>query len=116
MRGIDEAREFALSLPGVTEQPHHDMSSFRVAGKIFTTVTPDETRLHVFIEEPEISATVAEDPAAFEPLYWGNRLRGVRVLLATAPAARVRELLTEAWLGKAPKGLISQLPESGNPS
>ena len=109
MAAIDEARAFALSLPGVTEQPHHDMSSFRVAGKIFTTVTPDEARLHVFIEEPEISATVAEDPAAFELLYWGKKLRGVRVVLAAAPADRVRELLTEAWLRKAPKNLIGQL-------
>jgi hypothetical protein len=108
---IDAARAFALSLPGVTEQPHHDMSSFRVAGKIFTTVTPDEARLHVFIEEPEISATVAEDPAAYEPLYWGKQLRGVRVVLAAAPASRVRELLTEAWLRKAPKGLAGQLDD-----
>ena len=87
------------------------MSSFRVAGKIFATVTPDETRLHVFIEEPEISAAVAEDPVAFEPLYWGKAVRGLRVLLAAAPPARVRELLTEAWLRKAPKSLTSQLDE-----
>jgi hypothetical protein len=106
---IARARSFALGLPGAVEQPHHDMSSFRVAGKIFATVTPDETRLHVFVEEPEISATVAEDPAAFEPLYWGKALRGIRVLLAAAPENRIRELLTEAWLRKAPRSLIAQL-------
>jgi|SRR5215469_6525517 len=113
MADIEGTREFALGLPSVTEQPHHDMSSFRVAGKIFATVTPDETRLHVFVTEPEISATVAEDPAAFEPLYWGKKLSGVRVLLAAAPASRVQELLTEAWLGKAPKSLIGELPGTG---
>jgi len=107
MSDIAHARGFALSLPGTSEQPHHDMSSFRVAGKIFATVTPDETRLHVFVEEPEISATLAEDPAAFEPLYWGQALRGLRVLLAVAPDDRVRELLTEAWLRKAPATLIA---------
>jgi hypothetical protein len=106
---IEQARRFALSLPGATEQPHHEMSSFRVAGKIFATVTPDGTRLHVFVDEPEISATVAEDPAVFEPLYWGKKLRGVRVLLASAPAGRVAELLTESWLRKAPESLIAQL-------
>jgi hypothetical protein len=109
MSDIAHARGFALGLPGAVEQPHHDMSSFRVAGKIFATVTPDETRLHVFVEEPEISATVAEDPAAFEPLYWGKALRGIRVLLAAAPEDRIRELLTEAWLRKAPRSLIAQL-------
>jgi hypothetical protein len=111
MSDIAHARGFALGLPGTTEQPHHDMSSFRVAGKIFATITPDETRLHVFVEETEISATVAEDPAAFEPLYWGKALRGIRVLLAAAPEDRVRELLTEAWLRKAPKSLIADLQQ-----
>jgi len=111
MGSIDQARQHALALPGATEQPHHDMSSFRVAGKIFATVTPDETRLHVFVDEPESSATVAEDPAAFEPLHWGKSLRGVRVLLAGAPPERVRELLTESWLRKAPKSLIAELAD-----
>jgi hypothetical protein len=111
MSDIARTRTFALSLPGTSEQPHHDMSSFRVAGKIFATVTPDETRLHVFVEEPEILATVAEDPAAFEPLYWGKSLRGIRVLLAAAPDDRIRELLTEAWLRRAPKSVAAELDQ-----
>jgi hypothetical protein len=111
MSDIAQARGFALGLPGTVEQPHHDMSSFRVAGKIFATVTPDETRLHVFVGEPEISATVAENPAAFEPLYWGKALRGIRVLLAAAPEDRIRELLTEAWLRRAPQSLVAELEQ-----
>ena len=35
------ARRLALSFPEATEQDHHGMPSFRVDGKIFTTV-PDE--------------------------------------------------------------------------
>jgi hypothetical protein len=40
--GTTEAtvRRLALSLPETTEEPHHDMTSFRVGGKIFATVTP----------------------------------------------------------------------------
>jgi hypothetical protein len=108
MGDIDGARRFALSLPAASEEPHHDMSSFRVAGKIFATVTPDETRLHVFVDEPEISASVAEDPAAFEPLLWGKSVRGVRILLAAAPDDRVRELLAESWRRRASKLLIAE--------
>jgi hypothetical protein len=111
MSDMARARRFALALPGSTEEPHHDMSSFRVAGKIFATVTADETRLHVFVREPEISATVAEDPVAFEPLQWGKAIRGLRVHLSAAPADRVRELLTEAWLGKAPGRLIAEFQQ-----
>src|SRR5215469_2489535 len=108
MGDVDAARAFALSLPGSSEEPHFDMSSFRVNKKIFATVTSDETRLHVFVDESEISASVTEDPAAFEPLLWGEALRGVRVRLARAPEDRVRELLAEAWLRKAPKRLVAE--------
>jgi hypothetical protein len=107
MSDLDQARRFAMSLPEVTEQPHHDMSSFRVRGKIFVTVPPDEEHLHVFVDEPEITASVAEDPAAFEPLRWGRQVRGVRVNLAAAPADRVQELIEESWRRKAPKRLLA---------
>jgi hypothetical protein len=107
MSDLDQARRFALSLPEVTEQPHHDMSSFRVRGKIFVTVPPDEEHLHVFVDEPEIAASVAEDPAAFEPLRWGQQVRGVRVNLAPAPADRVQELIEESWRRNATKRLLA---------
>lgn len=45
-------RKFALSLPEVTEEPHHDFGSFRVRGKIFVTVPPGEEFIHVFAPEP----------------------------------------------------------------
>lgn len=108
MGDIDGARRFALSLPATSEEPHHDMSSFRVAGKIFATVTPDEAHLHVFVDEPEISASVAEDPAAFQPLLWGKAVRGVRILLTAAPDDRVRELLAESWRRRASKRLVAE--------
>lgn len=109
MADLAEARRFALSLPSATEEAHFDMSSFRVSGKIFATVTPDEQWLHVFVPEPEIAFYVAEDPAAFEPLLWGKKIRGVRILLEAAPQDRVHELLTESWRRKAPKGLATEM-------
>ena len=107
MGDLEEARRFALSLPGVTEEPHFDMASFRVRGKIFATVPPDGEHLHVFVDEGEVHAAVAEDPAAFEPLLWGQRLRGLRVRLAAADAGRVAELLEESWRRKAPARLAA---------
>jgi hypothetical protein len=105
---LEAARAFALSLPGTTEEPHFDMSSFRVRGKIFATVPADGEHLHVFPDEGEVHAAVAEDPAAFEPLLWGQRLRGLRVRIAAAPADRIAELLEESWRRKAPARLAAE--------
>jgi hypothetical protein len=117
---LAQVRRFALSLPGVTEEPHFDASSFRVHGKIFATVPPDGVHLHVFTGEGEIAASVAEDPGAFEPLVWGRRTRGLRVRLAEAPMRRVQELLEDSWRRRAPKRLVaaydlSQAARTGGP-
>lgn len=120
MGDLSQAREFALSLPGTSEEPHFDMTSFRVRGKIFATAPADETRLHVFVDESEVATTVAEQPGAalpraFEALVWGQRVRGLRVLLAAAPDDRVRELLAEAWRRKAGRRLAAQLDAAADP-
>jgi hypothetical protein len=111
MTGYAEIRRFALSLPEVTEEPHFDMTSFRVRSKIFATVPPGEDRLHVFPGPLEIGACVAEDPAAFAPLLWGQQVRGLRVTLAAAGGQRVAELLVESWRRKAPKSLAALLEQ-----
>jgi hypothetical protein len=109
MADLGQARRFALSLPGASEEPHFDLTSFRVNGKIFATVPPDEAHLHVFVGEDEVAAGLAEDASAYEPLRWGKQIRGLRILLAAAPDDRVAELLTESWRRKAPKRLITEL-------
>jgi hypothetical protein len=106
---LDDARALALDLPEATESPHHDMTSFRVRGKIFATAPPDGSRLHVFVDESETKASVAEDPSAFAELWWGAKLSGVRVELAAADAAKVAELLEESYRRRAPKKLIAAL-------
>jgi YjbR len=97
-----------MSLPGTSEEPHFDMTSFRVHGKIFATAPADESRLHIFIDDSEVAGHVVELPGALEPLLWGQRVRGLRVLLAAAPDDRVRELLTDAWRRKAGKRMVAQ--------
>jgi YjbR len=101
-------RRVALSLPGSAEAPHHDMTSFRVAGKIFATMPPSGGRLHVFLGGDEVGVYCAEFPAAVEELWWGRRLSGCRVLLARADAALVRELLAESWRRRAPRRLVAE--------
>jgi hypothetical protein len=110
---IKSARRFALSLPGASEEPHFELTSFRVRGKIFATAPPDGSRLHVFVDDDEVAACVAEDPGAFEALLWGKRVRGLRIMLPAAPADRVNELLEESWRRKAPRSLVTELEARG---
>lgn len=102
---ISEVRRFARSLPETTEEPHHDKASFRVRGKIFATVPPDEEHLHVLLDLEDAEAAVAESPASVELLLWGAKVSGVRITLAQADPSTVRELLEDAWRRRAPASL-----------
>jgi hypothetical protein len=103
---IADVREIALALPGTSEEPHFEKTSFRVGKKIFATVPSGEEVLHVFVDAEESRACVAQDPETFEELWWGKKLMGLRVVLEGVNAEHVRELLDEAWRRKAPKRLI----------
>ena len=104
---IDDARRFALSLPEVTEEPHFHLSSFRVKGKIFATVPPENTHLNIFVGEPELEILPLAQPKAYQKLLWGTKVAGLRVTLAAAKTNDVEQLLRAAWLRKAPKKLAS---------
>ena len=104
---LEQARRFALSLPEVRELPHHELTSFRVGGKIFATVHPDGKHLHVFVDDEVREPLIEAEPEVFEPLQWGGKVIGVRVLLPKASSTVVSELLRTAWSVKAPKRLLS---------
>jgi hypothetical protein len=104
---LQSVRRHALSLPEVTEEPHFHYTSFRVAGKIFATAPPPGDRLHVFIDDTDRDRALALYAAFVEKLYWGEKVCGVRILLARAKPAAVKELLMQAWRRKAPKRIMS---------
>ena len=105
---LGQVRRHAMSLPGVTEAPHHHFSSFRVQGKIFVTVPPEETHIHVFVDGDDRERALAVHLDAVDKLLWGGKVVGVRVALATAQPAAVRALVEQAWLRKAPLTLRAQ--------
>ncbi len=98
-------RQYALSLPEVTEQPHFRFGSYRVRGRIFVTIPPGESHIHVFVAELEREQALAIHPEFAEKLFWGGKVVGLRVALAAAPAAAVKRLVLQAWTNKAPKDL-----------
>jgi hypothetical protein len=104
---IAQVRRYALSLADATEEPHFDHSSFRVRGRIFVTVPPDEEHIHVFVGDQEREQALIQYPAFVEKLVWGERVRGLRIRLSEAPPALVNRLVRAAWLHKAPKRLVA---------
>ena len=101
---LETIRKFALSLPETTEEPHFDSGSYRVAGRIFVTVPPGETHIHVFVSEAVREQALAMYPDFAEKLHWGAKVVGLRVTLAKAPAAAVKLLVRQAWEYRASKG------------
>ncbi len=96
-------RKYALSLAEVTEEPHHHFGSFRVRGRIFVTVPPEQEHLHVFVSEEQRELALALHPEFTEKLLWGGKVVGVRVTLANARAEAVKALVRQAWEHKSPK-------------
>jgi hypothetical protein len=104
---LAQVRRFALALPETTEEPHFESTSFRVHGKIFATAPPDGERLHVFVDEETRETALALEPDSLDKLFWGQRVWGLRVTLATAKPRVVESLLMQAWRCKAPKKLVA---------
>jgi len=102
-----EVRAIALGLPEAREQPHFSMTSFRVRGSIFATLTPEREHLHVFVPEGDVHDAVSGQPENCEELWWGQKLDGVRVTLAGSDPDVVNDLLIAAWRQKAPKKLVA---------
>ena len=101
------ARRIALALPEAEEAPHFHFTSFRVRGKIFATAPPEKLFLHVFVDDDERERAVELHPDWIEKLWWGKKVVGVRVTLASAGAAEVKRMLENAWRRKAPKSLLA---------
>ena len=110
---IDAVRAIAFALPELTEAPHFDYGSFRVKGKIFVTLPPDQRHIHVFVDEQERLLALAVYPHAVEPLHWGKKILGVRVDLHQADPDAVAHLIQAAWRHKAPKRLLAATMGSG---
>ena len=94
---LADVRAHALSPEAVSEEPPHPYSSFRVRGKIFVTIPPEETHLHVFVGEEDREQALALHPAFVEKLFWGSKVLGLRVDLARATPAVVRALVVKAY-------------------
>jgi hypothetical protein len=102
-----------MSLPEVTEEPHFESTSFRVKGRIFATAPPGGEYLHIFVADEDRELPLLMEPGVIEKLWWGGKVRGLRVTLRSAKKPMVAGLLKKAWLRRAPKALAATQRASG---
>ncbi|HVC94305.1 MAG TPA: MmcQ/YjbR family DNA-binding protein [Pirellulales bacterium] len=102
-------RSLALGLPEALEAEHMGHPDFRVCGKIFATLGPDEDWGMVKLTADEQASFVRAEPDAFHPASgaWGRRGCTI-VRLRDAKALTVRPALAAAWRNNAPKRLARQ--------
>jgi hypothetical protein len=84
-----------------------ESTSFRVKRKIFATAPADGEHLHIFVAHEDRELAIVMAPGVVEKLWWGGKVRGLRVALHGAKRPLVAELLKKAWLRKAPKALAA---------
>jgi hypothetical protein len=102
----DDFRNLALSLPEASEAAHMGHPDFRVRGKIFATLGPDEDWGMVKLTPDLQGSFVRTEPDVFQPVKgaWGRR-GCTYVCLAAAQESTVRQALVAAWRNTAPKRL-----------
>jgi hypothetical protein len=108
----DEFRSLALSLPEAAEDAHMGHPDFRVRGKVFATLGPDESWGMVKLPADLQASFVRTEPNVFEPASgaWGRGGCTI-VRLADAEEPTVRQALIAAWRNTAPKRLAQQYDE-----
>jgi hypothetical protein len=110
----DEFRNLALSLPEASEGAHMGHPDFRVRGKIFATLGPNEDWGMVKLTPEQQASFMWTEPKVFQPIKgaWGRR-GCTQVNLDVAQELTVRQALLAAWRNTAPKRLVQEVDEEG---
>src|SRR5205085_5486052 len=70
---VAQARKIALSMPQAEELKHHGHPDFRVNGKIFATLWPDQSTAVVKLPLADQAALIQMDPDAFSLNAWSHQ-------------------------------------------
>ena len=99
-----DVRRIALALPETSEQPCYGTPGFYVRAKLFARLREDGTSLMVRcgdVDEKEF--LLAAPPTALFTTSHYDGYAAILVRLEVAETALLEEVLTEAWILRAPK-------------
>ena len=94
----NDFRRLALAMEGAVESSHMNHPDFRVNGKIFATIHPDNQQGMVKLTPEQQERFMRENPGMFHPAAgaWG-RGGSTMVTFAAATEEVVGEAMTLAW-------------------
>jgi len=97
--GIETFRQLALSFPGVNEQPHFELTSFRVNKKIFATLDEKRHRACLMLSEIDQSVFCSHDKSIIYPVpnKWGQK-GATYVELKLTSKLILKDALSQAYL------------------
>jgi hypothetical protein len=105
----EDFRRLALDFPETVESSHMNHPDFRVRGKIFATIYPDNSWGMVKLTPEQQKRFVRAKPKVFTPVKGGwGRQGATQVRLRAASKTAVRHALVVAWRNVAPKRLAAQ--------
>ena len=121
MASWEDVRRIALALPETSERPSHGNTSWRVRDKLFVWERPLRPReietlggdapggpiLGARVEHLGAKeALLADDPSVFFTTSHFNGYPAILVRLERLPVEGLEEVVTEAWLARAPRRLV----------
>lgn len=125
----NDVRRIALALPGTDERSSRGLPQWRVNGKLFTWERPlrradvealgenapaGEDILGARVADLGVKeAMIADDPAVYFTTPHFDGYPAILVRLGRIPVAELEEVITEAWLARAPKRLAGSYLRSG---
>jgi hypothetical protein len=120
----DDVRRLALALPETSEGTSYGSPAWKVRGKAFVwdrplrendpeDVAPDGPVLGVRVADEGVKeALVADDPAVYFTIPHFDGYAAVLVRLDAIGVEELGEVITEAWLLRAPKRVAAAFLES----
>jgi len=104
---IDELRTLILSFPETIEASHQGHPDFRVGGKIVVSLDEEARSFTVKLSLDDQQALMARGDDAFSlPGGWAKH-GWTTIHLDHVSPAELEELVTDAWLAKAPEKLAA---------
>jgi predicted DNA-binding protein (MmcQ/YjbR family) len=112
MISVDTFRRHALSFPETDEQPHFEITSFRVKNKVFATLNVRENRATLrFSPEDQYAFSAVTNGAVFPvPNKWG-KYGWTHLDLEKADEPLMQDALQTAWCEAAPAKFRKKYPD-----